>query len=196
MFRRHDDGAVDVGMDERVGARVEPGDVHLAVEIGPVEVGAVGREAAVERLEALRHAGDIADGAVGDEADTAERAVHEAHDLAEERVGRGMGRVAVLHHDDAGLRAGGNIVEPGEVLRLLGFGIEAAGLHRAVERGAREAHHGRQIGPRAVKHRLGRAPRRLGRHGQQRVADGRRVVAAERREIDVVSGHGALPALS
>ena len=139
---------------------------------------------------------DIADGAVGDEAEAAERAVHEAHDLAEERVGGGMGRIAVLHHDDAGLRASGNIIEPGEILRLLALGIEPAGLDRAVERCAREAHHRRQIGPRAVKHRLGRAPRRLRRNGQQRVADGRRVVAAERREVDVVSGHVVLPAPS
>ena len=107
-----------------------------------------------------------------------------------------MGRIAILHHHDAGRRAGGHVVEPFEVLRLLGLGVEATGLHRAVERGAGEAHHGRQVRPRAEERRLGRAPRRLRRNGQQRVADGRRVVTAERREVDVVCGHGVLPALS
>ena len=183
-------------MDERVGAGIEPGDVDLAVEVDPMIVGAVGADAAVQNLKALDHAGHVADRAVGDQADAAERAVHEAHHLAEERVGGGVGRVAIQHHDDAGLGPGGDVVKPGEVLRLLGLGVEAAGLQRAVEGGAREAHHRRQVGARAVERRLGRASRRLRRDREQRVADGGRVVAAERREIDVVCGHAILPAPS
>ena len=126
MRRRHGDGAVGVGVDQGIGARVKPGHVDLAAEIHPVIVGAVGRDAAVEHLKALGHAGHVADGAVGDEADAAERAVHEAHHLAEERVGGGVRGVGVLHQDDAGPGAGRHVVEPGEVLRPRARRVEAS----------------------------------------------------------------------
>ena len=66
--RRHDDGAVAVGVDEVAVAHAHAVDVDRAAEIDDVDPGVARPDFAGEQLEARRQHVEVADRAVGDAA--------------------------------------------------------------------------------------------------------------------------------
>ena len=66
------DGAVPVRVDEVARAHQHAGDAHLLAEVGEMHVRVARRDGAGQHLEARRPLRDVADAAVGDDADAAE----------------------------------------------------------------------------------------------------------------------------
>ena len=86
-----------------------------------MDPGMRGTDRTRQRLETRRPLRDVADRAVGDHAETAERLVHRALNLAPERAVADVRTVDILDHRDAGPEAGADIfVIVDASLRLLG----------------------------------------------------------------------------
>ena len=180
---RDHDRAMLVGVDQIVGANRHAGDAHFAAEILGMHPGMRRTDRAGQRLEARRPLRDVADRAVGDDAEAAERLVHVALHLTPERAIADVGAVDILDHGDARAEAGADIFVIGDAALGLLVGRKAGFQHRADRHGAGIADHRRQIGKRADQ-RLGRVADQpaLGRHDFHRIADRRRVVARQRFE--------------
>src|SRR5262249_60923811 len=93
-----------------VGLPRPAGNTHLATEAFGVGPGMRRADRAGQRLEARRPLRDVADRAVGDDAEIAERLVHIALHLAPERAIADIGAVNVLDHGDARPEAGADIL--------------------------------------------------------------------------------------
>jgi len=133
-----------------------------------------------QRLEAGRPLRNVADRAVGDDAEAAQRLVHVALNLAPERAIADIMAIDILDHGDARAEAGPDIFIISDApLRLLGR--RQARLHRRADRHrARIADHRRQLGKRADQRLGGVADQPpLWRHNLHRVADRRRVIARQ-----------------
>ncbi len=94
---------------EIVGLHGHAGDAHLAAKALRMHPGMRRADRAGQRLEARRPLRDVADRAVGDDAEAAERLVHVALHLAPERAVADVGTVDVLDHRDARAVAGADI---------------------------------------------------------------------------------------
>ena len=117
---RDHDGAVLVGVDEIVGMHRHAGDAHFAAKAFGMNPGVRRPDRAGQRLETRRPLRDVADRAVGDDAEAAERLVHVALHLAPERAVADVGAVDILDHGDARTEAGADIFVIGDAaLRLL-----------------------------------------------------------------------------
>ena len=79
---RHDHRAVAVGVDEIAVAHAHAVNVDRAAEIDDVDMGVTGADFAGQQLETGRQHIQIADRAVGDAAQAAERLMHSGVDLA------------------------------------------------------------------------------------------------------------------
>ena len=180
---RDHDGAVLVGMDEVVGVHRHAGDAHFAAPVFGVNPGVRRPDRTGQRLEARRPLRDVADRAVGDDAEAAERLVHVALHLAPERAVADVGAVDILDHGDARTEAGADIFVIGDAALVLLIGRKGGFEHRADRHGAGIADDGRQIGERADQ-RLGGVTDQaaLGRYDFHRIADRRGVIARQRFE--------------
>ena len=119
--QRRGDGhrAVPVGVHEVARAHQHAGDPHLLAEVGEMHVRMARHDGAGQRLEARRPLVDVADGAVGDDAEAAEPLVHGAHHLAPEGAEADLGAVEVLDHHDAGRGLAGDVLVVGDALLAL-----------------------------------------------------------------------------
>ena len=159
------------------------GDAHLAAPVFGMDPGMRRPDRAGQRLEARRPLRDVADRAVGDDAEAAERLVHVALHLAPERAVADIGAVDILDHGDARTEAGADIFVIGDAALRLLIGWKSGFEHRANGDGAGIADHGRQIRKRADQRLGGVADQAaLGRDDFHRIADRRRVVARQRFE--------------
>ena len=192
-LERHDDRAVAVGVDEVARLDGHAGDGHGLVEALQVHPRVGGGDRAGEGLEAGRPLRDVADRAVGDDAEAAERLVHRAVDLAPEAAVADVRAVEIL--DDADRRPGAG----GDVLVVRGLPVARPRVRRARRadrRRARVADDGRQIRERGDQRLDGVAVQAALRgddlHG---VADRRRVEGPQRLEHGIREriGHGRLP---
>ena len=114
-----------VGVDQIVRLHGHAGDAHLAAKALGMHPRMRRADRAGQRLEARRPLRDVADRAVGDDAEATERLVHVALHLAPERAVADVGTVDVLDHRDARTVAGADIfVIFDAALRLL-FGRQA-----------------------------------------------------------------------
>ena len=119
---------------------------HGDAEVHDVDIGVRRQDRAGEHLEARRDHRDVADRAVGDDAEAAERLVHVRLHLAPERAVADVLAVEVLHDHDAGPWRARDVVEIVEPL------LHVAGLaerHRVLRlEGHRlgEADDGRKLG--------------------------------------------------
>src|SRR2546430_12518427 len=85
------------------------GDALFAAPVLGVNPGVRRPDRAGQRLEARGPLRDVADRAVGDDAEAAERLVHVALHLAPERAVAGIGTVDILDHGDARAETGADI---------------------------------------------------------------------------------------
>src|ERR1700741_5522765 len=101
-------------MDEIVRLHGHAGNTHLAAKALRMHPGMRRADRAGERLEARRPLRDVADRAVGDDAEVAERLVHIALHLAPERAIADVGAVDILDHGDARPEPGADIFVIGD----------------------------------------------------------------------------------
>jgi hypothetical protein len=135
-----------VGVHEVARPDGHAGDGDRLVEALQVHPCVGGGDGAGERLEAGRPLRDVADRAVGDDAEAAERPVHGAVDLAPEAAVADTGAVEVLDDADRRSRARADVLVVG------GLPVARARVGRARgadRRRARIADDGRQVGERA-----------------------------------------------
>ena len=135
-------------MNEVVRTHGHPGDANLAAETFGMDLGMRRADRTGKRLETRRPLRNVADRAVGDDAETTERLVHRALNLAPERAVTDIGAVDVLDHADPRTMAGADIFVIGDpALRL--FGGRKAGL-RAPSGWSRCAHSRRSAADRGT----------------------------------------------
>ena len=149
---------------------------HVDAEIDHVDIGVRRHDRAGQHLEARRDHRDVADRAVGDDAEAAQRLVHVRLHLAPERAVADVLAVEVLHDHDAGPRRGRDVVEVIEPLLHVAALTERHRVLGLERHGLGEADHRRQVGERAmqVPDRVAGAAA-LGRDDLHQVAHGRRV---------------------
>src|ERR1700716_3735910 len=111
---RNHDRAVAVGVNEIIGSYRHAGDANFAAKAFGVDPGVGRTDRACQRLESRRPLRDIADRAVGNDAEAAERLVHVALDLAPECAIADIGAVDILDHGDARTEAGADIFVIGD----------------------------------------------------------------------------------
>ena len=132
----HHHRAVAVGMDEVAGTDPHAGNVDRPVEGDEVGPDMRGHDRAGKHEEAVRPLGDVAHGAVGDDAAAAEALVDVALHLAPEGAEAGFDAVDVLDHDHARLRPGGDVFVVGKPEGAQVGGACRLFLARADRRGA------------------------------------------------------------